>query len=226
MSIKSFFQKKDGAGKPGEFFKKEKPTVEQQIMEIGVRLRGLQRKYKVVIERELRALRGSRSRKQENPKAEASLKNAYYCLTIVNQAQNRLREITSMQELSRAMNEMGSVLKLMNRVAGRTEKVNTRALQKGIKGMEGAAQQGEAGMKQFFQQLLDALVGDDIIESLLKGKSLEECMDDQEGIRMDPADAVPLSAEYLKELGETEEPLADADMEQTLEDIEDMIRQM
>ena len=33
-------------------------------------------------------------------------------------------------------------------------------------------------------------------------------------------------AEYLKELGETEEPLADADMEQTLEDIEDMIRQM
>ena len=198
MSIKSFFQKKDGAGKPGEFFKKEKPTVEQQIMEIGVRLRGLQRKYKVVIERELRALRGSRSRKQENPKAEASLKNAYYCLTIVNQAQNRLREITSMQELSRAMNEMGSVLKLMNRVAGRTEKVNTRALQKGIKGMEGAAQQGEAGMKQFFQQPLDALVGDDIIESLLKGKSLEECMDDQEGIRMDPADAVPLSAEYLK----------------------------
>ena len=48
-----------------------------------------------------------------------------------------------MQELSRAMNEMGSVLKLMNRVAGRTEKVNTEALQKGIKGMEGAAQQGK-----------------------------------------------------------------------------------
>ena len=144
MRMKPLFPKKENGGKTAAP-KKEKPTVDEQIMETGVRLRGLQRKYRIIIDRELRALRGSRARKQDNPKAVQNLKNAYYCLTIVNKAQERLREITTLQELSKAMNEMGAVLKLMNVVAGKTEKVKTRALQKGIRGMEKAAGRDDGG---------------------------------------------------------------------------------
>lgn len=225
VKMKPLFPKKEN-GRTFAVQKKEKPSVDQQIMETGVRLRGLQRKYRIIIDRELRALRGSRARKQDNPKAVNNLKNAYYCLTIVNKAQERLREITTLQELSKAMNEMGSVLKLMNVVSGKTEKVKTRALQKGIRGLEKATGKDEGGMSNFFQQPLDTLVGDDIIESLLNGKSLEACMDEQEGIQVDPEDAVPLSTEYLQEIGELEEMPEDQDPEQIIADMEEMMRYM
>ncbi len=225
MKMKPLFPKKENSGRTAAP-KKEKPTVDQQIMETGVRLRSLQRKYRIIIDRELRALRGSRAKKQENPKAVNNLKNAYYCLTIVNKAQERLREITTLQELSMAMNEMGAVLKLMNVVAGKTEKVKSRALQKGIRGMEKAAGRDDGGMKNFFREPLDTLVGDDIIESLLSGKSLEACMDEQEGIQVDPSEAVPLSTEYFQELGELDSSGSDLDTEKILADLDDMIRQM
>ena len=225
MRMKPLFPKKENSGRTAAP-KKEKPTVDQQIMETGVRLRSLQRKYRIIIDRELRALRGSRAKKQENPKAVNNLKNAYYCLTIVNKAQERLREITTLQELSTAMNEMGAVLKLMNVVAGKTEKVKSRALQKGIRGMEKAAGRDDGGMKNFFKEPLDTLVGDDIIESLLSGKSLEACTDEQEGIQVDPSEAVPLSTEYFQELGELDSSGSDLDTEKILADLDDMIRQM
>ena len=81
-------------------------------------------------------------------------------------------------------------------------------------------------MSNFFQQPLDTLVGDDIIESLLNGKSLEACMDEQEGIQVDPEDAVPLSTEYLQEIGELEEMPEDQDPEQIIADMEEMMRYM
>ena len=61
MRMKPLFPKKENGGKTAAP-KKEKPTVDEQIMETGVRLRGLQRKYRIIIDRELRALRGSRGR--------------------------------------------------------------------------------------------------------------------------------------------------------------------
>ena len=146
MRMKPLFGNRDSKKSVSAAPKKEKPSVDQQIMEAGVRIRGLQRKYRVIIDRELRALRGSRAKKQENPKAVNNLKNAYYCLTIVNKAQERLREITTLQELSTAMNEMGSVLKLMNVVAGKTEKVKSRPLRKEIRRMEAAAGKDDGGM--------------------------------------------------------------------------------
>ena len=48
----------------------------------------------------------------------------------------------------------------------------------------------------------------------------------QEGIQVDPVDAVPLSTEYLQELGEMEESAEDLDAEQILADLDYMIRQM
>ncbi len=54
MKMKPLFPKKEN-GKTSAVQKKEKPSVDQQIMETGVRLRGLQRKYRIIIDRELRA---------------------------------------------------------------------------------------------------------------------------------------------------------------------------
>lgn len=206
--------------KKGPLFpKKEKQDVDYQIMEAGVRIRGLQRKYRVIIERELRALRYSRERKRENPKAMANLKNAYYSLSVINRAHERLQEISSLQELCKAMNEMGAVLKLMNTISGRTEKVNTRALNAGMKGMEKAGQRDDSGVSNFFSLPVDSLVDDAVIERLLGGESLEECMEMEESsVKME--EILPFSEEFLQNMG------AGNDLDQSMADIEELTKDL
>lgn len=202
------------------FPKKEKPDVDHQIMEAGVRLRRLQRKYRVIIERELRALRHSRTQKRDNPKAMANLKNAYYSLAVTNKAQDRLREITSVQELCKAMNEMGAVLKIMNRIDGRTEKVKVNKLNAGIRKMDKAAQRDEGGMQNMFKEPLDSLVEDEVIERLLKGESVDSCLDMEEGIMMDMEEILPFGEAFAEGTGE------DLDLEQSMADIDELMRNL
>ncbi len=202
------------------FPKKEKPDVDHLITEAGVRLRGLQRKYRVIIERELRALRHSRTQKRDNPKAVTNLKNAYYSLAIISRAQERLREITSFQELCKAMNEMGSVLKLMNRISGKTEKVKVNKLNAGIRKLDKAAERDEGGMQNMFQQPLDALVEDEIIERLLKGESVDSCLDMEDGILMDMEEVLPFGESFVRESGE------ELDLDQSMADIDELMRNL
>lgn len=175
--------------------KKAKPTVDQQIMEAGVRLRALKRKYEVILERELRALRYSKEKNRENPKAKANIKNAYFCLTVVAKVQDRLREITSLQELAKAMNEMSAVIRLINGVEGKTEKVNTRALNSGLKRMEKNDEKSGGGMPNYFTQPLDELVSDDVIDRLIKGEDLAQCLDESEYAMPDLSGVEPIMAD-------------------------------
>lgn len=202
------------------FPKKEKMDVDHQIMEAGVRLRGLQRKYRVVIERELRALRHSRTQKRDNPKAVTNLKNAYYSLAVTSRAQERLREVTSLQELCKAMNEMGAVLKLMNRIDGRTEKVKVNKLNAGIRKLDKATQRDDGGMQNIFQTPLDSLVEDEIIERLLKGESVDACLDMEDGILMDMEDILPFGETFAGEPGE------EVDLDQSMADIDELMRNL
>lgn len=207
--------------KKGALFPKgEKLDVDHQIMEAGVRLRGLQRKYRVIMERELRALRHSRSQKRDNPKAVANLKNAYYSLAITNEAQERLREVTSIQELCKAMNEMGAVLKSINRIDGRTEKVKVNKLNAGIRKMEKAAQRDGGGMQNMFRIPLDTLVEDEVIERLLKGETVDACLDIDDGILAGMEEILP----FGRMLGE--EPGGELDLEQSMADIDELMRNL
>ncbi len=202
------------------FPKKEKQDVDHLITEAGVRLRGLQRKYRVIIERELRALRHSRTQKRDNPKAVTNLKNAYYSLAIISRAQERLREITSFQELCKAMNEMGAVLKLMNRISGKAEKVKVNKLNAGIRKLDKATERDEGGMQNMFQQPLDALVEDEIIERLLKGESVDSCLDMEDGILMDMEEVLPFGESFVGEPGE------ELDLDQSMADIDELMRNL
>lgn len=207
--------------KKGPLFpKKGKRDVDHEILEAGVRMSGLQRKYRVIVERELRAIRYSRERRRDNPKAVTNLKNAYYALTVINRAQERLREITTIQELSKAMNEMGAVLKMMNRISGRAEKVDDRQIRKDLRKMDKAEGRDGTGMQNIFQAPLDTLVDDDVVERLLKGASLEECLDMEEGIQAGMEDVLPLGEEILDGL-DSEEVL-----DQSMADIDELIKNL
>ena len=143
-----------------------------------------------------------------------------YSLAVTNKAQDRLREITSVQELCKAMNEMGAVLKIMNRIDGRTEKVKVNKLNAGIRKMDKAAQRDEGGMQNMFKEPLDSLVEDEVIERLLKGESVDSCLDMEEGIMMDMEEILPFGEAFAEGTGE------DLDLEQSMADIDELMRNL
>ena len=208
------------------FPKKEKKDVDQQIMEAGVRLRGLERRYRTLIEMEVRKIRADRKKKKDNPRAVSKLKNAYYSLSVVKTAQERLADISSTRELYSAMNEMSSVLKLMNQMYGKTEKVNSNALNRNIGKMNSSTAKDKGGMEKFFNASIDDLVDDNVVNSLVQGDAtLDHCLEGDEGILQETEDILPMTEEFLKAGGDLG-GMPDMDIQSTLADIEEMSRNL
>lgn len=185
------------------FQKKDKPTTDQQIMEVGVRLRALDKKYRVLIEKEVRQIRYDKEHKQkDNLRAISKAKNAYYGLNIVNSMHERLADISSTQELNKALNETGSLLKMLNKLDNKSEKVKTFTLNWQLKKHNKAMGQMEGGMPNVFREPIDALVDDDVINRLVRGDSVDQCLDGNEGILCDMNEAIAFSDDFLAELGE------------------------
>lgn len=167
MKMKPLFSRKPKA---------PQKTRDQIILDLDVKLRLLENSYKVIIERELRALRESRSYNKDNPRAVNKIKNAYYSLGILRQARDELRDIQSAAELAQTMNEMGNALKALNRLSGKSETVNVSLINRGIAKMNRNADKKDGGMGNVYSKSIHELVDDDVIDRLVRGESIQECM--------------------------------------------------
>lgn len=206
--------------KLGDLFKNNETTVDQKIMEAGVRLRALDKKYRVIIEKELRVIRYDKVNKhKDNLRAISKLKNAYYGLTIVNTSRERLSEITSTQELNKALNETGNILKLLNGIDGGSEKVKKFTLNYQLKKQDKAIAKEEGGISPVFKTPIDTLVEDDVVERLLGGQTLDDCLDGATGILCDMDEAIPFSEAFFSEMGQDDLNLG----EETMSDINDLL---
>lgn len=178
------------------FPKKEKKSRDEVILDLDVQLRRLEDQYNVIINRELRAVKYSRKQNQENPKAVNKVKNAYYGLGIVKQAQENLREVRSNHELCKTMNEMGAALKMLNRLSGASEHVNRGQINRQINKMNKNADSRDGGMDNVFKASINDLVSDDIVERLLSGESVQNCLAGDSGSFLN----MPFSPDILSEL--------------------------
>ena len=178
------------------FPKKAKKSREEVILELDVQLRRLEENYNVIIMREMRALKSSKKYNKENPRAVSKIKNAYYGLGVVKQAQENLREVRTSHELCQTMNEMGDALKALNRLAGVSERVNSGMINRQINKMYGGADRRDGGMDNMFKASIHDLVGDDIVERLLSGEKVEACLAGDGGDFMN----MPFSPDVMQEL--------------------------
>lgn len=158
------------------FPKKKKKSRDEVILDLDVQLRRLEEQYSIIINRELRALRYSKKHNAENPKAVNKIKNAYYGLGVVKQAQENLREVRSSHELCKTMNEMGGALKVLNRISGESQHVNAGSINRQINKMNQNTDRRDGGMENVFRTSIDDLVGDDIVERLMNGESPTNCL--------------------------------------------------
>ncbi|MBQ9148100.1 MAG: hypothetical protein IJX69_00880 [Oscillospiraceae bacterium] len=178
------------------FPKKAKKTRDEVILDLDIQLRRLEDQYNIIINRELRALRYSRKNNNDNPRAVSKIKNAYYGLGIVKQAQENLREVRSQHELCRTMNDMGAALKALNRISGQSEHVNSFNLNYQIDRMNKNSDRRDGGMGQVFKTSINDLVGDDIVERLISGETPEKCLNGEGGTFLN----MPFSPELMADL--------------------------
>ena len=124
------------------------------------------------------------------------------------------------------MNEMSSVLKLMNQMYGKTEKVNSNALNRNIGKMNSSTAKDKGGMEKFFNASIDDLVDDNVVNSLVQGDAtLDHCLEGDEGILQETEDILPMTEEFLKAGGDLG-GMPDMDIQSTLADIEEMSRNL
>lgn len=159
------------------FPKKKKKDIDQQIMETDVQLRTLEDKFRLVISREIRVLRNNRNDKR----AQEKVKNALFSMQVVHTAQEQLRDIDTTHELNKAMNNLGLALKSLNGISFRSESVNGFRLQRGMDKMDKNAERRGGGIGNVFRQDINELISDDMIERLIKGESVDKCLNDPEG---------------------------------------------
>jgi len=177
-------------------FSKNKKSKDEMILDLDIQLRRLEDQYKIIINRELRALRFSRKNGSENPKSVGKIKHAYYGLGVIKQAQENLRDVRTTNELFSTMNEMGSALKILNRISSSTERPHSFTIDRQIKKMDKNAARRDGGMENILPTSIHQLVSDDIVERLMSGDSINDCLC-QEG---DAFVNMPFTSDMLADL--------------------------
>lgn len=198
---------------------KAKNDINYQLLDTNVRLQALKKKYKIMIQQDLNQIKYSQSHKKENPRAIQHLKNCYYCLGIVQQAEERLYDITSEQELCQSINEMGQILKMLNGLNGKTEKVHVRMVHKGYGNLKKGDAKGGQALDTVFGTSIDELVDDTVVEQLLKGASIEECLENEEGILYGADEIKPVNIEEI--MGANTD-----DLEATMSSLDEMMKDL
>lgn len=201
--------------------KKKKKPLDQQIIETDAQLRTLEDQFRLVISREVRALRNNRN----NKRAQDKIKNAMYSLQIVQNAQEQLRDIDTTHELNKAMNSLSLTLKALNGIFLRSDSVNGTRLQKRIDKMEKSDEKRSGGMNNAFGTDVDALISDDIIERLLNGEAIDKCLQNPDRELKTPQEALFTDTSLLDQIN-FEKDVQTGELEDSAAILEELIKNM
>ena len=151
-----------------------KKSFEEQIVDTKVALKGLERRYNNMI-----GLLAIEVRENgRSAETVTKLKTAYYSLQLVKTAQRRMNSVSTSHELTKCLNETAVALKGATKLDDKGNAVNVRFLQRWTRKLnekEEAAATG--GTRQVYEQPIDALVEDEVVERLIKGESLRQVME-------------------------------------------------
>lgn len=219
------------------FPKKEKPSMDKVIMDTDVKLRMLKDKYSTMLSRELRTARYNKSHGKTDSKNYSKIGIAYYSLNIVDKAQTRLQDIYDNRELCKSMGEMSAALGAINGLSVKVGDIDVQDMMKKLKKMDAAAGETDKRLVNALGALsgsdkggsgglpIESLVDRDIIEKLINGASVEECVNAGEGVNQDVEDLFQAFSQ-----DEAFQPFSEEDLENNPEDLtarmNDMINQL
>lgn len=178
------------------FWNKQEVSMREVIINTDMELRRLRSKYEMILERELQIARLNKKHKRKSNANYTKIGIAYYSIYIINETQWRLQEITTNNELNKAMEDLDNVFRAVNKLEKRIGDVNVEGIVKDLNRLDGYASFREENLKETYSALdehihnstinIDNLVENSVINHLIEEDDcLEECLEKMEGIQMD-----------------------------------------
>ena len=185
----------------------EKPKQDTiSLTEARAQLNIARKKNINVINIELRRLRNPNGMSEDSiERAKQSIKNAYYALNVIEWVEQTMLEMSIRNQLAQGMNRITEGVKLINRFDSKDEKPKTLRFKMATSklGRTGATDGRPLDkMERAYDKALpiDAAVDDDIVERLISGAPLEDCVKSASGIRVPYSDQVNIDFSDLDDL--------------------------
>lgn len=186
----------DKLGLSGKKNKKTRPfaddkqrSLDEKVLAARTELEKARRRNMDVIEMELRNLRYNKKHNAGSSleaRYVAKIKNAYYSLGIINNTKLRLNDIETSQELYAAINNVTNAMKIMNQIYKKSDKPNTGKYVRQSGKLDHNEEKMEERMSNMYSKVdsIDDLVSNDVVDRLLKGDLVEDCLREEEGIKV------------------------------------------
>lgn len=126
---------------------------EETILECRVTLRKLQKKYKLMLDRELMQARGLREKGLKSNSNETKIKLNYYMLRVIDQTAERLTDIQDTAQLNEAMSEFANVLASINKMSESVDRRGGKSLAAGIGKMQMQQKKEEKSLGSIFGKM-------------------------------------------------------------------------
>lgn len=167
----------------------KKRNLERQVLEARTKLEEARMKNMNVIDMELRNIRYDRKHNSgagSEARHIAKIKNAYYSMGMIDNTKLRLNDIETTNELFSAMNNMADAMKLINQIYQKSEKPKTGQLTRQSEKMEKNMEKSDERMGALYRNVenIDKLVSNDVVERLIKGARIDECLGGGDGIQI------------------------------------------
>lgn len=218
------------------FFKKNKKTkIEKEVKQeltldmAKAQLYMAREKNINVIDIELRRLRNPNGISEAAAeRAKQTIKNAYYALNVIEWVEQTMLEMSIRNQLAQGMNRITEGVRLVNTFDSRDEKPKTLRFRMATSKLGRSGRKDERTldkMESAYDKALpiDAAVDDDIVERLIKGANLDDCVKSASGIRVPYSDDVSIDFSDLDDLvGSSPDFDMDSDIEFSDEDLSDL----
>ncbi|MGX8688211.1 MAG: hypothetical protein ACSW8K_10495 [bacterium] len=160
----------------------KRPSREETILETGLTLDKLKKKYEKYLAVQRRIVNGDPT-PREKEVAEAKIRSAMCAYTICTEASRRLDEISSDDQLTRTLSDLNGALRTVNRLGGGSLKtLGSGISRKAVKMKE---QEDSVKAEEIFSDEAQAAVDEwlgskwsDVAQKYINGADLQECMRD------------------------------------------------
>lgn len=194
-----------GIFKKGEAKKADQKTKEQEMALIlrntNIKLRGLYDDNGLILHEELLRARNYQKKGIKNQDNYAKIGIAYYSMLLINRALERIDEMRSSQAIYNCLNDLNEALNNINGANRKMGKVSARKTASYAKKMVNSSGGSSGDLKKTLDTLsrqeekmpgieakntgVDKLVSVEMIERLIDGEDVEECVSLGEGIDLD-----------------------------------------
>lgn len=156
-----------------------------------------------VINFEIRRLRRANELTEDAAeRAKQSVKNAYYALNIINWIEQTLTDMEIRNQLAQGMNRISDAMKLINNIDTKDEKPKTVKFKLRVRRLEGKT--GRDGrtldkMESTYERTvaIDSLVDNDVVDRLINGARLDDCIKVSSGIKIPYSDELNIDLDDL-----------------------------